>query len=74
MKGTISPPEHLSFPSSAIVTNNTWAIRMARCRVHRHLLNFAIMVCLMGHTAVQTSVADCFLAMEVMMHGSVSLV
>ena len=74
VKGTISPPDHLSYPSSAIVTNNTGAIRMARCRVHRHLLNSAIMVCLMGHTAAQTSVTDCFLAMEATKHGSVSLV
>ena len=34
------------------------------CRVHRHLLISAIMVCLMGHTAVQSSVAEGFLAME----------
>ena len=27
------------------------------CRVHRYLLNSTIIVCLMGHTAVQTSVA-----------------
>ena len=40
------------------------AIRMARCRAHRHLLNSAIMVCLMEHTAVQTSVAEGFLAVE----------
>ena len=32
------------------------------CRVHRYLLKSAITVCLMGHTAVQTSVAQrvCF--------------
>ena len=33
-------------------------------RAHRHLLKSAIMVSLMGHTAVQTSVAEGFLAME----------
>ena len=37
---------------------------MARCRVHRHLLNSAIMVCLMGHTPVQTYAAEGFLAFE----------
>ena len=41
-----------------------WGIHMARCRAHRHLLNSAIMVCLMGHIAVQTSVAEGFLAFE----------
>ena len=74
VKGTTSPTDHLSYPSSSIVTSNTGAIRMAWCRVHRHLLNSAIMVCLMGHTAVQTSVAEGFLAMEATMYGSVSLV
>ena len=34
-------------------------------RAHRHLLNSAIMVSLMGHTAVQTSVAEGFLAAQV---------
>ena len=38
--------------------------RTLLCRVHRYLLNSAMMVCLMGHTAVQTSVADGFLAVE----------
>ena len=42
-------------------------------RAHRHLLNSAILVSLMGHTAVQTSVAEGFLAMEATTHGSVSL-
>ena len=37
-------------------------------RAQRHLLNSAIMVILMGHTAVQTSVAEGFLAMEATTH------
>ena len=38
---------------------------MARCLVQRHLLYSAIMVCLMGHTAVQKYVAaERFLGFE----------
>ena len=60
MKGTASPPVHLSFPSSAIVTCNTHGsvhavragiCRTLLCRVHRNLLCPAIIVCLMGHIA-----------------------
>lgn len=42
----------------------TEACRTLLCLVHRYLLNFAIIVCLMGHTAVQTSVAQGFLAAQ----------
>ena len=38
----------------------TEACRSLLCRVHRYLLKSAITVCLMGHTAVQTSVAQSF--------------
>ena len=41
----------------------TETCRTLLCRVHRYLLN-AFIVCLMGHTAVQTSVAQGFLAAE----------
>ena len=34
------------------------------CLVHRYLLNTPFIVCLMGHTAVQTSVAQGFLAAQ----------
>ena len=37
---------------------------MTRCLVQRHLLYSAIMVCLMGHTAVQKYVAERFLGFE----------
>ena len=36
----------------------TETCRTFLCRVHRYLLKSAIMVCLMGHTAVETSVAQ----------------
>ena len=42
----------------------TETCRTLLCRVHRDLLCSAIMVCLMGHTAVQTYVAEGFLAVE----------
>ena len=42
----------------------TGTCRTILCRVHRYLLNSATVVCLMGHTAVLTSVPDCFLAVE----------
>ena len=41
----------------------TETCRTLLCRVHRYLLS-AFIVCLMGHTAVQTSVAQGFLAAE----------
>ena len=42
-----------------------WQICRTRlCRVRRYLLNSAIVVCLMGHTAVQTSVADGLLVLQ----------
>ena len=65
------------YPSSSIVTCNTHGsvhtirkeiCRTLMCRVHRYLLCSAIMVCLMGHIAVQTYVADCFLAVEATRH------
>ena len=40
------------------------------CRVDRYLLCSAIMVCLLGHTAVQTYVAEGFLAVEATRQGS----
>ena len=66
-KGTASPPDHLSYLSSAI-GRTAWLgfTRFGRkfvvhfCRVHRYLLCSAIMVCLMGRTAVQTYVAAGF--------------
>ena len=42
--------------------DRTEICRTLLCRVHICLLWFAIMVCLMGHTAVQTYVAEGFLA------------
>ena len=66
----------LSCPSSTIFYLQHWILfhvirtetcRTLLCRVHRYLLKSAIIVCLMGHTAVQTSatsVAQGFLAAE----------
>ena len=42
----------------------TGTCRTLLCRVHRYLLNTAFIVCLMGRTAVQTSVAQGFLAAQ----------
>ena len=42
--------------------DRTEICRTLQCRVHRYLLWFAIMVCLLGHTVVQTYVAEGFLA------------
>ena len=44
--------------------DRTEICRTLLCRVHRYLLWFAIMVCLMGHTAMQTYVVEGFLAVE----------
>ena len=41
-----------------VVRTETW--RTTLCRVHRYLLKSAIIVCLMRHTAVQTSAAEVF--------------
>ena len=56
-----------------------YVVRTETCRAllrraRRHLLCSAIMVCLMGHTAVQTYVAEGFLAVDATTHDSVSLV
>ena len=48
--------------------DRTEICRTLLCRVHRYLLCFAIMVCLMGHTVVQTCVAEGFLAVEATRH------
>ena len=77
VKGSASPPVHLSYPSSAIVICKTRGsvhavrteiCRKLLCRVHRYLLCSANMVCLVGHIVVQTYVAEGFLAVEATSH------
>ena len=46
----------------SVVRTETY--RTLLCRAHRDLLHSTIIVCPMGHTAVQTSVAQAFLAAE----------
>ena len=82
VSGAVSPPDQfltlhlrllLATQDSVLCGSDGNCCALLR-RAHRHLLNSAIKVSLMGHTAVQTSVAEGFLAMEATTHGSVSLV